>query len=70
MNKHDMNKVGYKLGARTLGARSGGSKNVTYIERRNNYQGPSNRRSNGTQGSAVQYTSARLCLFQSVISNQ
>ena len=59
-----------QLGARTLGARSEGSKNVTYIEHRNNYRGPSNRRSNGTQGGAVQYTSVRLCMFQSVISNQ
>ena len=52
-----------KLGARTLGARSGGSKNVTYIEHRNNYRGPSNRRIKGTQGGAVQYTSVRLCMF-------
>ena len=50
-------------GARTLGARSRGSKNVTYIEHRNNYRGPSNRRIKGTQGGAVQYTSVRLCMF-------
>ena len=58
-----LNNHNNKLGARTLGARSRGSKNVTYIEHRNNYRDPSNRRIKGTQGGAVQYTSVRLCMF-------